>query len=114
MNKSNIPFQIIDWAKIEPTEHPGDTGKAFWRTLQYPGLRVRIVEYSEGYLADHWCQKGHIVHCLKGEVITQQESGDEFLLREGMSYIVSDNLSSHRSIAKNAVTLLIVDGDFLR
>lgn len=113
MSNSNIPFQIIEWNTIEPTEHQGETGTAQWRTKEYPGLRVRIVDYSEGYLADHWCRKGHIVHCLKGEVVTQQETGEEFILREGMTYIVSDNLSSHRSYAKYAVQLLIIDGNFL-
>ncbi|HVN48469.1 MAG TPA: DHCW motif cupin fold protein [Bacteroidota bacterium] len=113
MSISNIPFQVIDWNTVPSTEHTGETGTAYWRTKEYPGLRVRIVEYSGGYLADHWCKKGHIVHCLKGEVVTQQETVEEFVLREGMTYIVSDNLSSHRSFAKHAVQLLIIDGDFL-
>jgi len=110
---SNIPFQTIDWNTIPKTEHKGETGTSFWRTLQFNGLRVRIVEYSAGYLADHWCKKGHIVHCLEGEVLNEQESGEKFLLKEGMTYIVSDEMSSHRSIAANDVKLLIVDGDFL-
>jgi hypothetical protein len=114
MSGSKIPFQIIDWTTIKPTEHRGETGTAHWRTLQYADLRIRIVNYSDGYLADHWCRKGHIVHCLKGEVITMQESGEEFILKEGMTYIVSDNLSSHRSVAKQSVELLILDGEFLQ
>lgn len=111
---SNIPFQTIDWNTIPKTEHKGETGTSFWRTLQFNGLRVRIVEYSAGYLADHWCKKGHIVHCLEGEVLNEQESGEKFLLKEGMTYIVSDEMSTHRSIAANDVKLLIVDGDFLK
>ena len=111
---SNIPFQSIDWSKIEKTEHIGETGISYWQTLQFSGLRVRLVEYSAGYLADHWCKKGHIVHCLEGEFISELENGDEFLLKKGMSYIVSDNLSSHRSISKKGVKLLIIDGDFLK
>jgi len=111
---SNIPFQTIDWNTIPKTEHKGETGTSFWRTLQFNGLRVRIVEYSAGYLADHWCKKGHIVHCLSGEVINEQENGEKFLLKTGMTYIVSDDLSTHRSIAANDVKLLIVDGDFLK
>jgi hypothetical protein len=113
MSNSNIPFQVIDWNTVQPTEHAGETGIAHWRTKDFSGLRVRIVDYSEGYLADHWCRKGHIVHCLKGEVTTQQETGEEFVLREGMTYVVSDNLSSHRSYANHAVQLLIIDGGFL-
>lgn len=111
---SNIPFQSIDWNKIEKTEHLGETGTSYWQTLQFEGLRVRLVEYSAGYLADHWCQKGHIVHCLEGEFSSELENGDVFILTKGMSYVVSDNLSSHRSISQNGVKLLIIDGHFLK
>ena len=109
-----IPFQIIDWSAISKEEHLGVTGTSFWQTLQYYGLRVRIVEYSAGYLADHWCKKGHIVHCLEGEVLNEQENGEKLILKAGMTYIVSDNLSSHRSVTKEKVKLLIIDGDFLK
>ena len=110
----SIPFQLIDWNKIPKEEHPGETGISFWQTLQYGGLRVRIVEYGAGYLADHWCKKGHIVHCLDGEVLNEHENGEMVLLKTGMTYIVSDDLSSHRSVAKENVKLLIIDGDFLK
>lgn len=110
----NIPFQTVDWSEITPTEHAGTTGKAHWRTLQFDGLRVRYVEYSENYEADHWCEKGHIVYCIKGEVINRLKDGTESVLTPGMSYIVSDDLSAHKSITKNGVHLLIIDGDFLK
>jgi quercetin dioxygenase-like cupin family protein len=113
MPQSNIPFQVIDWTGIDRTEHPGQMGSAFRKTLQLPGLRIRIVTYSPGYLADHWCQKGHIVHCLEGELITEHENGEQYILKQGMTYVVSDNLSSHRSRAEREVKLLIIDGDFL-
>lgn len=111
---SDILFQTIDWSKIEKTLHPGETGESFWQTLQFPGLRIRIVEYSPGYLADHWCRKGHIVHCLEGEFVSEMETGEEFVLTKGMTYVVSDELSSHRSVSKDGVKLLIIDGDFLK
>lgn len=114
MSNKNIAFQVIDWNLIEGTNHPGENGNALWQTLKFPGLRIRIVEYSAGYLADHWCQKGHIVHCLEGELITEQENGEKFTLEKGMTYVVSDELSSHRSITENPVKLLIIDGDFLK
>ena len=110
----NIPFQVIDWNNVSIEEHKGENGKSFWQTLQYDGLRVRIVEYGAGYLADHWCKKGHIVHCLEGEVINEQENSEKHLLKAGMTYIVSDDMSSHRSFAANNVKLLIIDGDFLK
>jgi hypothetical protein len=113
MPQSNIPFRVIDWTGIDRTEHPGQTGSSFWKTLQLPGLRIRIVTYSPGYLADHWCQKGHLVHCLEGELITEHENGEQYILKQGMTYVVSDNLSSHRSRAEREVKLLIIDGDFL-
>lgn len=113
-NKMNVPFQLIDWNKIPKEEHKGETGTSFWQTIHYDGLRVQIVEYSAGYLADHWCKKGHIVHCFEGEVINGPENGEENLLKPGMTYIVSDEMSSHRSVAKEKVKLLIIDGDFLK
>ncbi|RXJ69335.1 hypothetical protein CRV08_04840 [Halarcobacter ebronensis] len=114
MENKNIPFQTIDWSKIPKIEHKGESGTAFWQTMQYDGLRIRIVEYSAGYVADHWCKKGHIVYCLEGEVINEQENKESSILKPGMSYIVSDELSSHRSVTKTGVKLLIIDGDFLK
>jgi len=111
---SEIPFQLIPWDQLGKVEYKGETGLALWQTFSQPGLRVRIVEYSAGYLADHWCQKGHIVHCLEGEFITELADKEVFTLNQGMTYIVSDNLSSHRSYSQNGVKLLIIDGDFLK
>lgn len=111
---SNIPFQNIDWTKIEKVTYKGETGVAYWQTIQLPGLRIRLVEYSANYLADHWCEKGHIVHCLEGEFISELKTGEKITLKKGESYVVSDELSSHRSSSKNGVKLLIVDGDFLK
>ena len=110
----NIPYQNIDWNSIPKTEHKGETGIALWQTIQYEGLRIRIVEYSAGYAANHWCKKGHIVFCLEGEFISELENGEKHQLKKGMSYLVSDELSSHRSYSKNGVKLLIIDGDFLK
>jgi hypothetical protein len=111
---SNIPFQIINWENISKEKHLGETGLSFWQTLQYEGLRVRIVTCEAGYLADHWCQKGHIVHCVEGSFKNELESGESTTMEKGMTYIVSDNLSSHRSYSENGTTLLIIDGDFLK
>ncbi|WP_264536904.1 DHCW motif cupin fold protein [Flavobacterium sp. N1736] len=111
---TSIPFQTIDWNLIEKTEHSGESGTAYWQTLQLGGLRIRKVTYSEKYIADHWCQKGHIVHCLEGEFISELENGQKFKLSKGITYIVSDEVSSHRSVTTKGVELLIIDGDFLR
>jgi hypothetical protein len=114
MSMSNFDFQTIDWDTIPASEHKGQTGTAVWRTLQLEGLRIRRVDYSKGYLADHWCKKGHIVHCLEGEFISELDNGQQFKLGQGMTYIVSDELSNHRSYSENGVKLLIIDGEFLK
>jgi len=111
---TSIPFQTIDWANIEKVTYPGETGTAYWQTQQWNGLRVRKVEYSPGYLADHWCQKGHIVHCLEGSFISELSTGEKIVLSKGDTYVVSDNMSSHRSITEEGASLLIIDGDFLK
>jgi len=110
----DILFQTIDWKNIPKTKHKGEQGIAYWQTAQYDGLRIRIVKYSNGYFADHWCKKGHIVHCLEGEFISEMENGECFKLTEGMTYVVSDVLISHRSVTNKGVKLLIIDGDFLK
>ncbi len=114
MNTKNIPFQTIDWSSIPKTEHTGETGVAYWQTMQFDGLRIRLVEYTKGYMADHWCTKGHIVHCLEGDFVSELNDGKKFTLTQGMTYVVTDDLSSHRSTTTKGVRLLIIDGDFLK
>ena len=111
---SKIPFQHIDWSIIPKTEHKGETGTSFWKTIQHEGLRIRVIEYSADYLADHWCQKGHVVHCLEGEFISEMKDEESVILTKGTSYVVSDDMSSHRSYSKHGAKLLIIDGDFLK
>jgi len=113
MSSTKIAFQTIDWSHIEKAIQPGQSGTATRQTVQFPGLRLRIVEYSPGYLADHWCKKGHIVHCLAGEFVSEMDTGESYSLETGMTYIVSDEMSTHRSFTRNGVKLLMVDGDFL-
>lgn len=114
MSISNIPFQTIDWGVIPKIEHEGEEGIAIWQTMEFTGLRIRLVEYSRGYRANHWCAKGHIVHCLEGEFISELKDGKDFLLTKGMTYVVSNDLSLHRSTTQTGVKLLIIDGDFLK
>jgi len=114
MSSKNIPYQTIDWTNIPKTEHKGDAGIAYWQTVQFEGLRIRMVEYSKGYIADHWCTKGHIVHCLEGDFVSELNDGKKSVLTKGMTYVVTDELSSHRSSTENGVKLLIIDGDFLK
>jgi hypothetical protein len=109
MQMASIPFGTTDWSGIEPTAHPGQTGAATWRTRDFGGIRVRMVEYTPGYLADHWCSKGHILLCLEGELHTELTDGRTFVLRPGMSYQVADNAEAHRSRTSTGAKLFIVD-----
>ena len=109
MNLSDIPFNTTDWAQIPSTEHPGESGSAHWRTQQFGDIRVRMVDYSAGYLADHWCSKGHILFCLAGELNTELDDGRTFTLKPGMSYQVADNAEAHRSSTVGGAKLFVVD-----
>ncbi len=109
MEMKNIPFGVTDWAGIVPTEHKGETGMALWYTQQFDNIRVRMVEYSAGYLADHWCEKGHILFCVEGELHTELADGRKFILTPGMSYQVADHAEPHRSHTKGGAKLFIVD-----
>jgi len=109
MQITNLPFVVTDWAKVELTEHPGETGVAYWRTQNFGPIRVRLVEYSPGYLADHWCSKGHVLLCLEGELDTELQDGRRFRLTPGVSYQVADNAEPHRSSTSIGAKLFIVD-----
>jgi hypothetical protein len=109
MKIENLAFELTDWSKVEPAEHKGETGMAYWRTRQFGDIRVRMVEYSPGYLADHWCSKGHILLCIKGELITELKDGRTVVLTPGVSYQVADGAEPHRSRTESGATLFIVD-----
>lgn len=104
-----IPFGITDWSSVEKTVHPGETGEAIWRTRNFGSLRLRMVEYSPGYLSDHWCRKGHFLLCLEGELDTDLADGRRFTLRPGMMYQVADDAEPHRSSTRHGARLYIVD-----
>ncbi len=109
MKMSGIPFGTTNWSEVAPTLHDGETGTATWRTREFGALRVRVVEYSSGYVADHWCEKGHILYCLEGELETELKDGRSFVLKPGMSYQVADGADAHRSRAPKGARLFVVD-----
>src|SRR5215475_11604442 len=104
-----ILFEVVECTSVPVTKHKGDTGVSHWRTRQFGDIRVRIVEYSAGYLANHWCEKGHIVLCLEGELHTELQDGRTVVLKPGMSYHVSDGTQAHRSSTTKGAKLFIVD-----
>jgi hypothetical protein len=109
-----VPFHTIDWGTVPRKEHNGATGTASSQRVEYPGFNVRMVEYSAGYRADHWCSKGHIVHCLEGAFVSMLDTGKEHSMTAGMTYIVSDDMSRHMSATEHGVKLLIIEGIMLR
>lgn len=105
----NIPFGVTDWTKVSAIEVKGERGTGFWKTLKFGDIEVHSVEYSPGYRADHWCDKGHVLLCVEGELHTELKDGRTFILTTGMSYQVADNTVAHRSSTKNGAKLFIVD-----
>ena len=109
MRIEGVPFTAIDWAQVPVTVHPGETGEARWRTVEAGNLRVRLVEYSPGYRADHWCARGHVLLVLEGELLTELQDGAVHRLAAGMSYQVADDVAPHRSSTAAGARLFIVD-----
>ena len=109
MNIETFPYQTLDRNRIAAEEHKGTSGTAWWKIFKMGDIRIRMVEYSANYFADHWCRKGHIIYCISGQMITELENGKEFILSQGMTYQVGDNSNAHRSRSANGCTLFIVD-----
>jgi quercetin dioxygenase-like cupin family protein len=109
MRIESVPFGVTDWRTVPKTEHPGEAGVAYWQTVEQGNIRVRIVEYSPGYLADHWCSRGHVIHVLSGELVTELKDGRSFTLLPGQGYQVADGEEPHRSRTATGATLFIVD-----
>ena len=109
MNIEGVPFEVFDLENLDAEEHKGIHGKAYWKTIQKGNIRIRIVEYSKGYLADHWCKKGHAVFVLEGSFESELKDGRRYTLSKGMCYLVADHTDAHRSYTEDGVKLLIVD-----
>lgn len=104
------PFSLTDWSAVAATAYPGETGEAVWRTFAAGDLRVRMVDYSPGYLADHWCDRGHVLLVLEGELVVELRDGRTFALRPGMSFQVSDfGDAAHRARTQTGAKVFIVD-----
>ncbi len=103
------PFQQIDWSETKPELHPGTSGTASWKIFNMGDIRVRIVEFSATYEADHWCNKGHVVYCIDGEMTTFLEDGSEFVLSAGKSWFVGDDSDAHCIKSEKGCTIFIVD-----
>ena len=110
MKIEGVPYQTVDWNKIEAEPHKGESGEAKWRTFEKGNIRARLVEYGPGYLADHWCPRGHVLFVLEGSVVSELEDGSKEELTPGMGYVAADDEKNrHRSFSPNGVKLFIVD-----
>ena len=109
MKLEGIPFQSIDWSNIAPTSHPGAPGVATWRTVELGNVRVRMVEYSAGYVADHWCSRGHVILVLDGQLETELDDGRRTTIAAGDTYVVADGQGAHRTSSPGGARLFIVD-----
>ncbi len=109
MQLSPFPFQTLDWTTIPAEIYKGETGEARWQVFKMNDIRVRMVTYSPGYKADHWCSKGHIIFCISGQMDTLLEDGRRFTLTAGMTYHVGDNCEAHQSSTETGCQLFIVD-----
>ena len=109
MDIVGVPFMTTDWSAVPETVHPGETGTAHWRTLEVGNIRVRMVRYSPGYLADHWCERGHVLLVLGGELVTELQDGSAHHLGPGQSYQVANGAAPHRSRTAGGASLFIVD-----
>ncbi len=109
MRIEGVPFATTDWSGVPATEHPGASGVATWRTVEEGNIRVRMVEYSPGYLADHWCNRGHVLLVLEGELVTELADGSSHAMRAGQSYRVAEGAAPHRSRTATGAKLFIVD-----
>jgi hypothetical protein len=109
MDLADIPFRTVDWSTVDATTHPGEPGTARWKTVEAGNVRVRIVEYSPGYVADHWCERGHVILVLEGMLITELRDGRTFELGPGQSYVVANGDGAHRSKTTTGARIFIVD-----
>lgn len=109
MKIQDVPFMTTDWSKVPVTEHKGETGMAYWRTLEIGNIRVRMVEYTPNYVADHWCSRGHVLLVMDGELVTELQDGRKFAMTPGMSYQVATDAEAHKSSTTVGAKLFIVD-----
>ncbi len=109
MTIAQFPFQSLDWSSVPKEEHKGETGFAYWQIFMMGDIRIRKVEYSPGYKADHWCSKGHIIFCIEDEMDTELDDGRILKLTAGMTYFVGDNSEAHRTSTRTGCKLFIVD-----
>jgi len=110
MKIEHVPYNSINWSNINPVEHKGESGTSFWQTVETGNIRVRIVEYSKGFVADHFCERGHVGLVLEGELQIKLKDRKTFQLKLGMSFLLADDKTNpHTVISDNGAKIFIID-----
>jgi quercetin dioxygenase-like cupin family protein len=110
MKIEGVPFAVTDWNRVSAIEHKGRAGTSFWRSFEEGCLRVRVVDYSPGFEADHWCPRGHILYVLEGELRIALKSGAVHKLGRGMSFAAgNDESDPHLASSPSGARVFIVD-----
>jgi quercetin dioxygenase-like cupin family protein len=106
----NFPVGTIDWPKVPAVVQAGETGIATSRTVNLSDVTLRLVEYSAGYKADHWCTKGHILYVVSGNVVIEYDNEKRTNLSSGMSWHAPEGASTaHLLRCERAATVFIID-----
>lgn len=99
----------INWELSQAEKSLGTSGFVFSKSVDLGTIRMRQLSFSENYEADHWCEKGHIIHVLAGELIIEYQDGSQVTIPTGQSLILGDSISLHKAKTESESTVLIID-----
>jgi uncharacterized cupin superfamily protein len=111
MTLPKMPFTITDWSELPATRIQGQQGYTEWRAQDFGAIRVRLSEYSPGYVADGFCDTGHVLYVIEGEVEVELKDGRRFKMTPGQSFSVSDfGDAAHRCSSVHGAKFFVVEG----
>jgi len=103
------PLIVTRLGEAPRTAETGEIGRSLAQTFELSGLRLRLVEYEAGYVADHWCDRGHVLHVVDGELTLELRDGRSMALRKGDCFVSDQDDASHRIRTAAGGTAFIVD-----
>jgi quercetin dioxygenase-like cupin family protein len=69
-----------------------------------------MIEYSSGFRSDHYCERGHVLLVLQGELCIRLKNGSEHRLVTGMSIQVADDtINPHLASTETGAKVFVVD-----
>ena len=99
-----------DWSSLVSESVEGLSGNSRSKSIKYGNIRMRTMEYSPGFEADHWCPRGHIIFVLEGEITIKLKDETEQKISKGMSFICGDNETNpHMVYSKKGAFVIIID-----